>query len=218
MPHDTLLLLIRHGAVAGGDEVLWGRREARLNGEGRRSVAALADALASARVQLGTVVASPRARTVESADVLARALGRPRVTDAGFDEFDYGNWSGRPFTSLAAKPEWQAFNESRRDERCAPRGESVAAFRSRVRRALDVRLGAFPAPLGIVTHAEVIRAIVLESMGRTLEDWRFVHIPPASLTILRAGCRPPVLIACGLTGRLVAAGLAAGRALRQPGF
>jgi probable phosphoglycerate mutase len=209
MPHHALLLLIRHGAVPCGDEVLWGRQEARLNAEGHRSITALAQALASAPVQVGTIVASPRARTLESAGLLAHALRRPCMTDAGFDEFHYGSWSARPFTALAADPRWQAFNRCRHDGLRAPQGEAVSAFRRRVRRALDARLRASAAPLVVVTHAEVIRAIVLDSMDRTLEDWRLVSVPPASLTILRGGRRHLEPVACGLTAGAAGAALVA---------
>jgi broad specificity phosphatase PhoE len=108
------------------------------------------------------------------------------VTDA-LDELDYGGWSGRSFSDLAGDRGWQRWNERRGSSR-PPFGESIADVRSRVmlhvsQRSLETQGGV------MVTHAEVIRTLLLVASGLAPESWPAIDVAPASVTrlVLRGG-------------------------------
>jgi len=200
---EPLLVLIRHGDVDGGHHVLWGRRDVALTAEGRRQVHALKPALAA--LQVSRLVTSPCRRASESAALLADALALIPALDAGFDEFDYGDWAGRTFGELGRDRRWLSFNRERRDRSAAPGGETVLDFRVRVRLALDDLLGQAHGVTCVVTHAEVVRTIVLDALGLQPGAWSGVTIPPASVTLLRGSSRPVRVLGVGLAATDTAA-------------
>lgn len=203
---EPLLVLVRHGDVEHGHDVLWGRSPGvTLTAQGRRAIVALTPALR--RLRVSRLVTSPCHRAVESAALLSDALGVHVDADAGFDEFDYGAWSGCPFTALAGDSRWRAFNEDRQDRSAAPGGESFLDFRGRIQRSLEQQLRPPTGTTGIVTHAEVVRAIVLEALGREPSAWAGITVPTASLTLLRGPSRALRVVAVGI-GALEAAALA----------
>ena len=191
MQRESTILLIRHGEVEGAHDVLWGRSPGvRLSTTGRKQVQALASRLS--RVPLRLVVSSPRPRTMDTARAIA-APHRARLhRDVGFDEFDFGDWSGATFEALDADPRWHRFNDAR-STAGAPDGETTPAFRVRVAMALRRLVRRRLPVVAVVTHAEVIRTLVLESLGLTPDDWAQVPIDTATVTML-AGSHPPLRV------------------------
>src|SRR5690606_9839489 len=81
---EPLLVLVRHGDVEHGHDVLWGRSPGvTLTAQGRRAIVALTPALR--RLRVSRLVTSPCHRAVESAALLSDALGVHVDADAGFD-------------------------------------------------------------------------------------------------------------------------------------
>lgn len=154
---------------------------------------------------MSRLVTSPCLRAAESAALFSDALGLPTTVDAGFDEFDYGAWSGRTFTELARDSRWRTFNEDRQDRSAAPGGESVVDFRRRIRESLDRQRLQPKGATCIVTHAEVVRAVVLDARGREPGAWAEITIPTASLTLLRGNSRALRILAVGIGALDVAA-------------
>jgi ribonuclease H / adenosylcobalamin/alpha-ribazole phosphatase len=190
------VLLIRHGSLDDGDAVLWGRTPGVvLSRRGHREMSRLADALAPAGVR--SIVSSPQLRTLESAGVLARALGASIDVDADADEFDFGQWTGHRFDELQQDDRWRRFNEHRSNA-SAPHGESVTCFQARIRRLIDRRLAGGDAPACVVTHAEVIRMLILDSLGLDADAWQTISIAPASVTALQGVRKPLRIMALGL--------------------
>ena len=196
------VLLIRHGSLDDGDAVLWGRTPGVvLSRRGHREMSRLADALAPAGLR--RIVSSPQLRTLESAGVLARGLGASIDVDADADEFDFGQWTGGRFDELQQDERWRRFNEHR-SSASAPHGESVTSFQARIRRLIDRRLASGEAPACIVTHAEVIRTLILDALGLEADAWQNVSIAPASLTALHGVRRPLRIMALGLDAAAIA--------------
>src|SRR5688572_5962698 len=95
----TTLLLVRHATSALTDNVLLGRVvDAPLDEHGRAQCRRLARHF-SAR-QTCRVESSPRLRTRQTAEAIARALSIEPCMDAALDEIDFGAWSGRSFAEL----------------------------------------------------------------------------------------------------------------------
>lgn len=94
------LLLVRHGLTAATGKTLAGWTPGiHLDERGRAQAAALAQRLASLRVD--AIVSSPLERCVETAQAVADTVGVPVTVDERFGECRYGEWTGRPLTELA---------------------------------------------------------------------------------------------------------------------
>lgn len=156
----TRLVLIRHGeAQVALDGILGGERGCRgLSALGRRQAEALRDRFKSTG-ELGLVdalYASSLRRAVETAEIIAPALGNPEIRlDRELREFDPGDADGMS---------WDEFNErypmpDTRDPHRprTPGGESWAAFGERVERALARVVEAHPdGTVVIACHGGVI--------------------------------------------------------------
>jgi broad specificity phosphatase PhoE len=145
---------------------------------------ALALSLAMSRMPFEAIYSSPRDRTWQTAHIIAQHHRVAVTAITAFDEMDCGEWTGKPFAQLQEDPRWRAYNSSR-ESAPVPGGESSPALRSRVIRGLTAidhaHLGG---TVLVITHAEVIRAIVLDALGWSADLWAAVQIDPASTTIV----------------------------------
>lgn len=155
------LVLVRHGdAHAGFHGVIAGPRGcAGLTDLGRRQAAALRDRLATTGFHADAVVASVLPRAVETASIIAPALGFDTfeqdcdLCEVHTGEADALAWADYPARygalDMVAEP----------DREFAPGGDSWNGFHDRVRRTLD-RLAADHAGRTVVAfcHAGVITA------------------------------------------------------------
>ena len=149
---DTRILLIRHGRTAlNAQDRLRGLADPPLDETGADQAAAVALSLRDQGLEY--VVSSPLARAVRTAQIIAEACGVPRDIDPGFNDRDYGPWTGRPRAEVVAR--WGSVD-------AAPGVEPLEAVRSRALDALAL-LTAAPAgyrAIGVVTHDAVIRPLL----------------------------------------------------------
>jgi len=188
MSNRRLLILVRHGAVDGTDVRLWGRSDIALNAVGRTESAALAATLAP--LVPARIVASPQRRTCETAAHCARAAGMLALVDPRLDEVDFGAWAGQSFAELAPDPQWRAWNDHRASAQTAS-GETMGDVTARVLDALEEHADVAGAgPVVLVSHAEIIRVVVLESLAIPYDDWWRIRVDPGSMTLLEGIVRP----------------------------
>jgi probable phosphoglycerate mutase len=139
MSDVTRLVLVRHGeSQATVDEVVGGHEGCQgLSDRGRRQVRALRDRLAATgEVQADAVLASVLPRAVQTAEILAPALGDLRVEqDCDLCEQHPGEADGLTWQEFEARyrPGGWRFDPY---APFAPGAESVAEFQARVARAL----------------------------------------------------------------------------------
>lgn len=179
-------LLVRHATCERMDEMLLGRTvDAPLDARGMQQAAAMARALSSDRELL--IVASPRRRAQQTAAAVAAITDAEIVTSHDIDEVDFGEWSGRTFVQLADDPSWRKWNEKRSSAR-TPAGESIADIQTRALRQLRQLQTQYPGRLIIVvTHAEVIRAVVLHWLEASVDGYYRLTVSPASWTRVSIG-------------------------------
>jgi len=92
----TTFLLIRHGAHDLPGNALAGRtRDISLNARGREQAEALIERIAGYRID--HVYVSPRRRALETIAPFIADSHVPQDVELGFDEIDFGTWSGRAF-------------------------------------------------------------------------------------------------------------------------
>jgi broad specificity phosphatase PhoE len=146
-----------------------------LEEQARRKLAALPRRLLGA----DQCLTSPALRAVQTAEALALAA----TIAPDLRECDYGRWSGRSLEDVGAQ-EPEAVAEWLRNLAAAPHGgESVDALIERAAAWLDERQMISGATLAI-THASVIRAVVVTAIeARPQSYWR-IDIAPLTLVTL----------------------------------
>jgi ribonuclease H / adenosylcobalamin/alpha-ribazole phosphatase len=178
--------LVRHGAHDEFGQLLSGRAgQSRLSEAGLLQARKLADW--ASRANASTVQASPRKRTQETAAIIAQAQGLPVETVNALDEVDFGAWNGRDFAELEEDPLWHEWN-SRRASAITPGGEQMADAVTRVTAHLE-RAGEVPgiAPAMIVTHCDIIRGVIAQYLGLSLENMLRFDIDPGSVSTVDIG-------------------------------
>jgi ribonuclease H / adenosylcobalamin/alpha-ribazole phosphatase len=173
------VLAVRHGHVVDGDHRLWGRTHGiGLTDQGIEEALALSAAMS--RIPLDAIYSSPRDRSWQTAHVIAQHHRVPVTAITAFDEMDCGAWTGKRFEELQEDPQWRAYNDSR-ETATVPEGESAPMLRRRVTRGLTlIEQAHLGGTVLIVTHVEVIRAIVLDALGWSADLWASVRVDPAS--------------------------------------
>jgi broad specificity phosphatase PhoE len=172
------------------DEVLFGRViDAPLSIQGERQAAALAAHLAPERDVL--IATSPRLRTQQTAHAISAATGSPVHLAPDIDEIDFGRWSGQRFEQLASDPGWRDWNEHR-DSARTPAGDCIADVQRRAMRQLHRMHATHPhRTVALVTHAEVIRALLIEILRLHANAYQTIDITPGSIT--RLSCQSGAL-------------------------
>jgi broad specificity phosphatase PhoE len=175
----TVFYLVRHAAHATQGERLVGRVPgARLGELGRRQLRFLRERLA------GLPIEAVHSGPLERAEETARALGLPVTIAPELDELDYGDWTGCSVEELAGDLAWEAWNRFRTGTRI-PGGETMLQVQARSV-GLVQRLQA-EHPSGrvvLVSHGDVIRAVLLHYLGLSLDLFARVEINPGSLSVL----------------------------------
>ena len=154
----------------------------RLGETGRAQSRVLAGYLAAQRIT--ALLSSPMERALDTAAPIAERTGLPVGIDDGFNEIDVGEWAGRRFDALAADARWTAWN-SRREAARTPGGESMIEVQRRALAALARLVNDHPGGrVAVVSHCDVIKAVLAAHLGMSLNDYMCFEIDPASVSTL----------------------------------
>lgn len=184
----TTFFLLRHAAHDNVGGYLAGRMPGvRLGAAGRAQAERLACRMQ--KEEFLAVHSSPRERTQETAALVAAARGIERVVvEPELDEVDFGEaWQGKDFDTLNRDPEWRRWNTIRSMAR-TPAGERMIDVQCRAMTLVE-RLAAqyAGAALALVSHSEVIKAIVSHVLGLPIDAWTRFDVGPASVTTIVTG-------------------------------
>ena len=199
------ILLIRHASHGEAGTVLSGRRPGlALSDGGVREAERLA--LRLAPIPLAALHASPLERTRQTAGaVAAYHPGLAVETHDALLEVDFGAWSGMTFADLAPDPGWQRWNSARAVAE-TPGGETMAAAQDRAwSHCVRAALGAPGSVLAMVSHCDVIRAVLARVLGLSLDGLLAFEIAPASLSRIEVGEWGARVLALNDTAHLEAA-------------
>ena len=205
------LLLVRHGrtaANAGG--VLAGRTPGvDLDDTGRAQAAALAQRMAL--LPLVAVLTSPLERCRQTADVVLAIGGttkvpRPQaVVEPRLAECDYGDWTGKTLKALAKDPMW-AVVQAHPSAAVFPGGETLRGVAARAMDAVrehDARVAAAhgdQAVWALVSHGDVIKAILADALGMHLDAFQRIMVDPCSVSVIRYTALRPFVLRSNDTG------------------
>lgn len=197
--------MIRHGRTtfnANGTLAGWSEGVG-LDDTGRSQVADMAERLRGMPIR--AVISSPLQRCVETAQIVVAALVDVTVqTDERVGECRYGAWTGGSLTELAKDPLWRMVQ----DQPSAARfpdgemfiGESIAEMQARALQAvrdIDARVNAEHGPRALwalVSHGDVIKAILADAAGAHLDHFQRFMVGPASLSVVSYTDRRPFVV------------------------
>ena len=198
----TTFYLVRHASCDGLGKTIWGRTEGIcLNEQGRAEKQQLARRFAD--VKLDALYSSPLERARETADALARVTQLEIQQNEAFNEIDFGEWSGKSFAELARDARWQRFN-TQRSMATIPGGESFIDSQTRAVNELEkLRQRHGEAHVAIVSHADVIKAVVGYVVGAPIDLQRRIEISPCSVSIVATDEHETKLLAVNSRSGLV---------------
>jgi probable phosphomutase (TIGR03848 family) len=179
----TTLVLLRHATTPATGKRLGGRKPGvHLDAAGRLQAEAAARRLA--RLPVSAVYASPLERTRETAAPVARAHGLSARIERGILEVDYGDWTDRSLASLRRLALWRTVQQAP-SRVTFPGGESIRAAQQRAVEATERIAAAHPGgTVVLVSHADVIKAVLAHHLGLGLDLFQRLVISPASSSVL----------------------------------
>lgn len=196
----TRLLLIRHAPTAETGKKLTGRLPGVPLGEAGLEVARRTAAnLATAGIDV--VYASPIERTWETALEIAALHKLSPIAHDGLLEVDYGDWSGRTLAALYKLKAWKVVQMTP-SRMVFPNGESLLGAQERaVRTTESIAAAHRKKTVALVTHADVIKAIVSHYIGQPLDLFQRVGVAPASVSVIDLPTDgPPQVVAINTNG------------------
>ncbi|MCB9390347.1 MAG: MSMEG_4193 family putative phosphomutase [Acidimicrobiia bacterium] len=188
------VFLVRHGVTAETGAVLSGRKPGIALSEAGIAQAEATAALLS-NVKFAACYASPIQRTTETAQIVAAPHGLAVVPDDAFIEAEYGEWTDVPLADLRKHPLWPVIQHTP-SRAVFPGGEAMRAIQHRAVDGIE-RLGAAHdgEAILIVSHADVIKAILAHYLGTHLDLFQRIHVSPASISIVQLSSHGP-MVAC----------------------
>ncbi|MDX3531503.1 bifunctional RNase H/acid phosphatase, partial [Streptomyces sp. ID05-39B] len=181
-------VLLRHGETPLTPEKRFsgsGGSDPALSAVGREQAERVADALAR-RGTVQHIVASPLARTRETAAAVAARLGLEVAVDDGLRETDFGAWEGLTFGEVRERyPD--DLNAWLSDPQAEPTGggESFAATAVRIAAARDKLVAAYAGrTVLLVTHVTPIKTLVRLALGAPPESLFRMELSAASLSVV----------------------------------
>lgn len=197
----TTVLLVRHGLTdANKSGVLAGWTPGvHLAERGREQARALAERLRP--VPLAAIVSSPLERCVETATQLADGRDLEVVTDDRVGECRYGDWTGQELKKLVKDPLWKVV-QAHPSAAAFPGGESLRDTQARAVDAIRERnrvLGD-DATWALVSHGDVIKAVLADALGMHLDLFQRIQADPCSVSVVRYTTLRPFVVRMNDTG------------------
>ena len=186
-----ILYLVRHAqSTANSEGILAGRIPGiALDKKGKRQAEKLSKFLAT--VEFEKVIASPLERTQETATLL-RADAEIKL-DYRIAECDYGQWSGQKIEDLQKQELWNDIQKSPSSV-TFPDGESMQEMFNRAWSSVEFWNQEVTGNYLMISHADVIKAIVAKALGMNLDNFQRIAIRPASLTVIAFNPEPMLML------------------------
>ncbi|CAM5389966.1 bifunctional RNase H/acid phosphatase [Streptomyces aurantiogriseus] len=181
-------VLLRHGETPLTPEKRFsgsGGSDPSLSEVGREQAERVAASLAR-RGTIQHIVASPLARTRETAGAVAARLGLEVTVDDGLRETDFGAWEGLTFSEVRERHP-DDLNAWLADPEAEPTGggESFAATATRIAATRDKLIAAYAGrTVLLVTHVTPIKTLVRLALGAPPESLFRMELSAASLSVV----------------------------------
>jgi probable phosphomutase (TIGR03848 family) len=199
----TTLILVRHGRTAANRNGILAGWTPGVQLDEKGIEQATAANLRLQGIPLSGLVSSPLERTVETSEIIVGDRDLDIALDPRIGECHYGDWTGRALKDLAKEPMWKVV-QSQPSAAIFP-GPDGESLRNMAHRAIDAvhhwneQFG----PDGIyvmVSHGDVIKAIVSNALGTHLDLFQRVQIDPCSISVIEYTSSRPFAIHVNDTG------------------
>ena len=157
------IYLIRHTSLKGVDGLCYGQLNVELSDSFEAEAERLKELLSMTRK--GLVYSSPLSRCVILAEYLAMS---PVIEDRRIMEYSFGDWEGKSWDDIG-QPAIDKWAYSLIDGK-VPGGESFRDFHQRVRDFFGEIWDGKEESVYIITHGGVIRSMISECLGISLEN------------------------------------------------
>lgn len=177
------IFLIRHGQTEWNHKRrIMGRLPIPLNAMGRRQARTLRRILRN--LTLRAIYTSPVRRALETAQEIARGHRLKVILAPAVAEINYGRWVGKTFDEVSYDPAYQTYHTTPSRAK-APGGERMTAVARRAVRFIErLRSRYQDGRVVVVSHADVIKTILIYYLRLPLNDLLKVRIDNASLSSL----------------------------------
>lgn len=175
----TVVTVLRHGAVEGRPFVYRGRQDDSLSELGWKQMESVVQAGLPA---IDAIASSPARRCRAFARHLAERHGAPLHISPAFQEMAFGEWEGlTPEEAARRDPLEHAAFSAAAGAVAAPGGETLDELRQRVRAGWEAWLAeARGGQRLLVTHAGVMRALLIELLGLPTSHVYRIALPEAA--------------------------------------
>lgn len=154
----------------------------RLSEHGKIEAAKIAQRMS--REQVTAILTSPMQRCRETAAFIAATTARDPVVTEGWNEIDFGSWTGRSFDALQHDPAWRTWNVAR-EIAVTPAGVSMSNVQSTTLAAIQaIQDQHGGGRVVVVSHGDIIKATVSFYLGIPVADYTRFDIDPASISTL----------------------------------
>lgn len=183
-----IIYLVRHGrSTANQKGLLAGRTpNVKLDEIGTAQAESLGNFFSEK--QIHKLVSSPLERCLVTAEKISQHQKKPinLIKSDEFLECDYGSWSNKKINKLSSLPLWKTIQQAP-SQVTFPQGESMMQMATRASNGLMnliSNLRKSEQNLVIVTHADLIKALLANALGMHLDHFQKIIIDPASISTL----------------------------------
>lgn len=164
-----------------------------LNEVGQKQAQALGERLATSHLQ--AVYSSPLERAVETAQaIISHYPGLEMCLDPDLGEAHFGRWTGDSIRNLARTRLWEVVQQIPSQAQF-PSGERIRAMQARALGAIERIMSAHVGgKIAIVSHGDVIKAIIAHYCGMHLDMFQRLVIAPASISVVAFHAKRPMLV------------------------
>ena len=179
----TTFFMVRHAEHSVQGARLVGRMPGiGLSVLGSRQAEALGQSFSGRPIQ--AVHSGPLDRAVTTAQAIGAQTGCEPVVTEALDEVDFGVWTGRTFAELEPEACWRMWNSFRSGSR-PPGGEAMLDVQQRAVGLLErLRREHGGGHIVLVSHADVIRAVLVHYLGMPLDLMLRLEVAPGSVSTL----------------------------------
>lgn len=182
------IFLVRHGrSTANQKGLLAGRApKVELDEVGKAQAKALGEYFSSTKID--KLISSPLERCLTTAKEIKNLQGKSLKVQISqnFIECDYGTWTNKKLSKLSSQSLWKVIQETP-SLVTFPKGESMLQMATRASAGLIKVIEQIKKPkanLIIVTHADLIKALIATTLGMHLDHFQKIIVDPASISTL----------------------------------
>ncbi len=172
---EKRIFLMRHGDTGQIGRYI-GSTDIGLSDKGSRQLAEIAPFISKKSFDL--VLVSPLRRCLQSLEI----LGLEGEKEPLLQEVDFGHWEGKSFAEIAKEYPGHIKQWANDKDFTFPGGESLPAFRSRIKKVAARLYDENAATIFLMAHGGVLRALICELLRLPVENYLLFDVAPGLLT------------------------------------